>query len=1027
MMEEKGSLPNQEQKEQQKCFNEDQVDPYFPSNGNQIDRCAELHRGVIHTAGMIVAAGLLRTFSKQGDFGGQVELFTELLRSWADSFVHELCTDYGIVVPPPLDMTQDKFPRLSWILSPHISRVGTSADMFCTNLYGWAFLVVFLLEEDKDMSDCEVQYKLDDDYKGVLKNSKVFSQGVKKERLVFRPKAFCKLCPQIVKVVDKADDHSNTSTPITLKDLVDVMVMGGSDPQKLLTYVEARLESVPICWLVSQFGRFTLTISNLVLKMMDFGHGGGTHPPTHASSRGKKTPPRPEKKNSYKKRGKTAPAPSPASSPSKKRTSPGKSGSHKKKKRKKEEEYALSEPEGSEYNSSTPDESNYEESNEDNEEIDLLLPFNESPKREKEEGDLSSESEDDPPPKTRTSPRRKQLPLRNKLSPNHKKRKKETNSDQGEGRHLAHEGNTDGVDGGKSDTKKTSNAEKEKDAVKVAFDCSSIRQLLAERAAEKRAWVPCSPHSEATEFQFEWTDPVDFKEDFEGEVLDHLKTMGLSNCEVTLRDVLGKGDCGYYCLLLGLCELEADNGLVAACQSSALPLRKELAYHAFADENGFAGSFEKGVLADLIKNESIRRFVCSITGVFNETTNPDETMNAYSKEYPSYREWLETRREGLKARVELSSKISSLTDDDKASIRISLEKELEDQKEKAGAHAVQGEEASSVITDSLEAFCHLHHPGWMYESDFHGEYSEDNMTPSFGPILFASRYKCQVVVYCLMEKALKKVYTADGRGSEFIYNEEDADESLKGFPFKDPHNRTVYLCYALESGNNTEGAGPTSGHFTYIQRHYHEEHAHLYPITESLPRPPKLLPSNDEIWDVTSRVLKYNTSKPEKQRLSHLYGRNDLTVILPNVFDVNELDIESWHLSNILLGHECKYFCEFSVQDFKDGLHREVEKDPSMTPKLFLQYLNAFKAEGTMGKPRICLGHAGYEESQLTVDPEKRLIYMKDVPFQQSAPEMYKDFLKILTFKDSLPGGSFCMLEGVRFFVSRLFVPLVLH
>ena len=485
MMEEKGSLPNEEQKEQQKCFNEDQVDPYFPSNGNQIDRCAELHRGVIHTAGMIVAAGLLRTFSKQGDFGGQVELFTELLRSWADSFVHELCTDYGIVVPPPLDMTQDKFPRLSWILSPHISRVGTSADMFCTNLYGWAFLVVFLLEEDKDMSDCEVQYKLDDDYKGVLKNSKVFSQGVKKERLVFRPKAFCKLCPQIVKVVDKADDHSNTSTPITLKDLVDVMVMGGSDPQKLLTYVEARLESVPICWLVSQFGRFTLTISNLVLKMMDFGHGGGTHPPTHAKSRGKKTPPRPEKKNSYKKRGKTAPAPSPASSPGKKRTSPRKSGSHKKKKRKKEEEYALSEPEGSEYNSSTPDESNYEESNEDNEEIDLLLPFNESPKREKEEGDLSSESEDDPPPKTRTSPRRKQLPLRNKLSPNHKKRKKETNSDQGEGRHLAHEGNTDGVDGGKSDTKKTSNAEKEKDAVKVAFHCSSLRKLLAERAAQK--------------------------------------------------------------------------------------------------------------------------------------------------------------------------------------------------------------------------------------------------------------------------------------------------------------------------------------------------------------------------------------------------------------------------------------------------------------------------------------------------------------------------------------------------------------
>ncbi len=315
----------------------------------------------------------------------------------------------------------------------------------------------------------------------------------------------------------------------------------------------------------------------------------------------------------------------------------------------------------------------------------------------------------------------------------------------------------------------------------------------------------------------------------------------------------------------------------------------------------------------------------------------------------------------------------------------------------------------------------------MYESDFHREYSEDNMIPSFGPILFASRYKCQVVVYVLINKALKKVHTADGRGSEFIYNEEDVDVSVKVFPFKDPHNRTVYLCYALENNNNTEGAGPTSGHFTYIQRHYHEEHAHLYPITESLPPPPKLLPSNDEIWDGSSRVLKYNTSKPEKQRLSHLYGRNDLTVILPNVFDENELDVESWHLSNILLRHECKYFCEFSVQEFKDGLHREVEKDPSMTPKLFLQYLNAFKAEGTMGKPRICLDHAGYEESQLTVDPEKRLIYMKDVPFQQSAPEMYKDFLKILTFKDSLPGGSFCMLEGVRFFVSRLFVPLVLH
>jgi hypothetical protein len=982
MIQEKGSLPNKEQEEQEKCFNEDQVDPYFPNNGNQIDRCAELQRGVIHTAGMIVAAGLLRTFSKQGDFGGQADLFTELLRSWADSFVHELCTDYGIVVPPPLDMTQDKFPRLSWILSPHIARVGTSADMFCTNLYGWAFFVVFLLEEDKDMSDCEVQYKLDDDYKGVLKNLKVFSQGIKKERLVFRPKAFCKLCPQIVKVVDKADDHSNTSTPITLKDLVDVMVMGGSDPQKLLTYVEARLNSVPICWLVSQFGRFTLTISNLVRTMMDF-VPDGTHPETHASSRGLRTP-RPEKKISNKKRGKAAPAPSPASSPDKKRTSPRKSGSGKKKKRKKAEEYALSEPEAS---------------------------------------DL--ESEDNSPPKP--SPRRKQPPPRNKLPPNHKKRKKETNSDQGEDSHLAHEGNTDGVDGGKSDTKKTSNAEKEKDAVNVAFDCSSLRKLLAERAAEKRAWVPCSPHSEATEFQFEWTDPVDFKEDFEGEVLDHLEKMGLSNCEVTLRDVLGKGDCGYYCLLLGLCELEADNGLVAACQSSALPLRKELAYHAFADENGFTGSFEKGVIADLIKNESIRRFVCYIPGVSNEPSNPDETMNEYSKEYPSYRRWLATRIKGLKDRVELKKRISHLTDDKYDSIRITLEKKLKELADKADAHAAQGEEKSSLSTDGLQTFCLLHHPGWMYESDFHREYSEDNMIPSFGPILFASRYKCQVVVYVLINKALKKVHTADGRGSEFIYNEEDVDVSVKVFPFKDPHNRTVYLCYALENNNNTEGAGPTSGHFTYIQRHYHEEHAHLYPITESLPPPPKLLPSNDEIWDGSSRVLKYNTSKPEKQRLSHLYGRNDLTVILPNVFDENELDVESWHLSNILLRHECKYFCEFSVQEFKDGLHREVEKDPSMTPKLFLQYLNAFKAEGTMGKPRICLDHAGYEESQLTVDPEKRLIYMKDVPFQQSAPEMYKDFLKILTFKDSLPGGSFCMLEGVRFFVSRLFVPLVLH
>jgi hypothetical protein len=115
----------------------------------------------------------------------------------------------------------------------------------------------------------------------------------------------------------------------------------------------------------------------------------------------------------------------------------------------------------------------------------------------------------------------------------------------------------------------------------------------------------------------------------------------------------------------------------------------------------------------------------------------------------------------LKARVELKKRISRLTDDNYDSIRISLEEKLKELADKADAHAAQGEKTSSLSTDGLQIFCLLHHPGWMYESDFHREYSEDNMIPSFGPILFgpilfAYRYKCQVVVYILMDKAIQR-------------------------------------------------------------------------------------------------------------------------------------------------------------------------------------------------------------------------------------------------------------------------------
>jgi hypothetical protein len=774
-----------------------------------------------------------------------------------------------------------------------------------------------------------------------------------------------------VKVVNKADARLETSTPITLKSLVDEMVIGGSDPLNLLMYVEARLGCVPILWLVSQFGRFTVLIPELVQRTLDFRDST-----PDVTSPCEKTPTHPEKKNSSRIRGKNPSAPRPASSRGKKRTSPRKKGSlrtaqsPKKKKRKKEEELVT---DGSDEDPSEP-----EPTSEDDEESE-------------------SGTKDSPPPKT--SPKRKQLPLPTTVAPNHNKR----NSDLREDGHLAPEGKTNeegyGGDGGKSLTQETTE--------KVASDLLDLRKISAERAAEKRVWVPSS-QSEATEFQFSWTDPLDFKDDFATEVNEHLKTMCLSYCEVTLRDVIRKGDCGYYCLLLGLRELEADNRLLAACQDSALPLRKELAYHAFGDANGFKGNFDEGKIAVLLKNETIRKFLCPCL-----TGDAVEIM----KEYQSYRHRLETRSAGLKARLELSHEISSLEKNEmkekpsqeqtflkqvqstkNLSDKIFGEKALQQMEKEAREQENGAEKKSPITTDTLVAFCHLHCPGWTYESEFHQEYSEDSMSLQLGPILFASRYKCQVVVYHLRNKALKNVYTADGRGSEFIYKGEDADSlnrSLNGFPVKDPHNRTVYLCYA---DVNEEGAGPMLGHFTFIQRQYHEEHAHLYPITESVPPPPELVPEISEKWDESSRVLKYNTSKPEKQRLSHLYARNDLTVILTNVFDVKEREEESWHQSSILLRHESKYFCEFSVQDYKDGLHREVEKDPSFTPNLFWEHLEAYKA-GV---------------------PAKSIYYMKDVPLQQMAPDMYDDFLKILTFKDSLPGGSFCMLKGVSFFLSRV-------
>jgi hypothetical protein len=69
-----------------------------------------------------------------------------------------------------------------------------------------------------------------------------------------------------------------------------------------------------------------------------------------------------------------------------------------------------------------------------------------------------------------------------------------------EDRHLAHKGNRDDdckVDGER--IKKPPTRKKRED-VKVVSDCSSLRKLLAERAAE--TWlVPSSP-PEATEFQF---------------------------------------------------------------------------------------------------------------------------------------------------------------------------------------------------------------------------------------------------------------------------------------------------------------------------------------------------------------------------------------------------------------------------------------------------------------------------------------------------------------------------------------------
>jgi hypothetical protein len=120
----------------------------------------------------------------------------------------------------------------------------------------------------------------------------------------------------------------------------------------------------------------------------------------------------------------------------------------------------------------------------------------------------------------------------------------------------------------------------------------------------------------------------------------------------------------------------------------------------------------------------------------------------------------------------------------------------------------------------------------------------------------------------------------------------------------------------------------------------------------------------------------------------------------------------SWHLSNILLRRECKYFCN-SRWRTSNGLHLEVEKDPSMT-KVFFAVPWMLSGQDTMEqKPRICLDHSGLGKSiQWT---RRSLIYMKDVPFNVARD--VQRLLKILTFEDSLPGGSFffCMLEGWDF------------